>query len=75
MKGTLTKSTVLAALAVALLLILTAWGNAIAMFITSTIALVICLFVFRRELSRNAAVAAAVACVIACAVAFLLQRV
>ena len=53
------------AVAVAVLLILTAWGNAIAMMIVSAVGLIIGLFLYRGRFLKGGLLAAAVACVVA----------
>lgn len=67
-------SNIYTAITLLALVILTAWGNAIAMFLVSIIGIVIGLLLFGREFARRGAVAAAMACAIAFAVAFLLHR-
>ena len=54
---------------VAVLLILTAWGNAWALFVVSALGLVAGLLMFRRNSLRGAVLAATVACVLAAAMA------
>ncbi len=61
-----------AAVAVTVFLLLTAWGNAIAMMVISSVALVIGLFLFRRN-PVAPAFGAVVACVVAVVVALLLH--
>jgi hypothetical protein len=56
---------------VAVLLILTAWGNAFALLTASLIGLAIGLIVFRGELFRESLLAATVGCAIAVVVAFM----
>lgn len=63
-----------AALAVAMLLILTAWGNALAMFVFSAVALVIGVVIFGKKLVPEGIVAAVLACAIAVIVALILSR-
>jgi hypothetical protein len=58
-----------APVAVALLLILTAWGNAIAMFVVAAATLMISLTVFRGRLGLGGPLAALVAAVVAIVVA------
>lgn len=48
------------ALTVAVLLLLTAWGNAVAMFVVSALALVVGLLAFGRNLGRGGTLAATV---------------
>jgi hypothetical protein len=62
-----------AAVTVALLLVLTAWGNAVAMFVVSTLALVVSLLVFGRTFARGGALAAAVGCVVAMVIALVMR--
>jgi hypothetical protein len=57
------------AVSVALLLLLTAWGNAWAMVIASALGLIAGLILFRGSLLRGAVLAATVACVMAAAIA------
>jgi hypothetical protein len=54
-----------AAIAVSLLLILTAWGNAQMMLIVATLGLVAMLFIFRKEINQGGALAATVGFVLA----------
>lgn len=56
-----------AALAVAVLLILTAWGNAVAMLVISALGLVVGLVLFRRSNTRGGFLAAIVGLVVAVA--------
>lgn len=49
----------------AMLLILTAWGNALAMFTASLLGLVVGLVLFRREQVQGVLLAAALGCVVA----------
>jgi hypothetical protein len=56
------------------LVILTAWGNAVAMLVVSLLAIAIGLFLFGRDFARRGAAAAVLACIIAIVVALLLQR-
>jgi hypothetical protein len=63
----------IAGLVVALLLILTAWGSAMAMFIVSGVVLVVGLLVARRNLTPRAVIAAVIGCIVAFAVAFVIQ--
>lgn len=64
-----------AALAVAVLLILTAWGNALAMLVVSLLGLVVGLLFFRKSITRGGALAATVGFVLAIIIAlvFLLR--
>jgi hypothetical protein len=60
------------AIVVAVLLILTAWGNAFALLATSLIGLVIGLIVFRGESIRESLLAATVGCAVAVVVALVI---
>ena len=60
-------------IAVATLLILTAWGNAIAMFIVSATGLIVGAIIYRRDLFKGAAFVAFVAFVIAAGIAVALS--
>ncbi len=53
------------AIAVAGMIILTAWGNAIAMLIGSSIGLLVCLVVFRKKMLGGSALVATVAFAVA----------
>lgn len=53
------------AVVVAALLILTAWGNAIAMFIASAIGVVVALVAFRKRMHRGSVLVGLIACVVA----------
>ncbi|MEW6183645.1 MAG: hypothetical protein AB1500_10825 [Bacillota bacterium] len=55
----------LAALAVAVMLLLTAWGNALAMFVFGAVGLAVGLLFFRKSITRGGALAAAVGFVLA----------
>lgn len=59
----------LAAIAVAVLLILTAWGNAAIMLIVAVLGLVVSTILFRKRNTQGSALAAALGCVVAVAVA------
>jgi hypothetical protein len=61
-----------AALAVSGFLLLTAWGNAMAMFVISLLGLVIGIALLPRNLRRDAIMIAAVGAVVACAASFVL---
>jgi hypothetical protein len=50
----------LAAITVALLLILTAWGNAVVMFIVASLGLVVFVLISQKNITRGGALAAAV---------------
>ncbi|NIP95834.1 MAG: hypothetical protein GWO24_21335, partial [Akkermansiaceae bacterium] len=54
------KADAFAAIAIALLLILTAWGNAIAMLIGSVVGLVVLFVIFEGKIFRGSALALAV---------------
>jgi hypothetical protein len=72
MKGQSNKSQeTFGVVAVALLLILTAWGNALAMMIVCAIATLAGSFMFRKQLA-NIAVVAVVACIVAIAAVLLM---
>jgi hypothetical protein len=58
-----------AALVVAVLLILTAWGNAVAMLVFAALGLVVGLLLFRKSITRGGALAAIVGFVVAIAIA------
>ena len=62
----------LAAVAVALLLILTAWGNAAIMLIAAAIGLVVSAILFRIQLTRGGALSATLGCVVAIAIALVM---
>ena len=62
----------LAALAVAVLLILTAWGNAEAMLLVSVIGLGAGLILFRRSMAQGGALAALVGFVLAIGIALIM---
>jgi hypothetical protein len=64
-----------AALAVAVLLIVTAWGNALAMLIVALLGLAVGLLFFRKSVARGGALAAIVGFVVAIIIAlvFLLR--
>lgn len=59
----------LAALAVALLLILTAWGNAAIMLIVAVLGIVVSAILFRTRITQGASLSAALGCTVAVAVA------
>ena len=58
---------------VALLLILTAWGNAVAMLVIAVLGLGVGLLIFGRQFARRGALAALVGFVVALAVAVMVQ--
>lgn len=58
-----------AALAVAVLLILTAWGNAVAMLVVAVLGLVVGLLLFRKGITRGGVLAATVGCALAIVIA------
>ena len=66
------KEDALAAIAIAVLLILTAWGNAVAMLIGSLVGLVLMTIFFKGRLHHGAGLAAAVAVVVAAVIALAL---
>jgi hypothetical protein len=59
----------LAAVAVALLLILTAWGNAEIMLIVAVLGLVVSAILLRTRITQGGALSAALGCMVAVAVA------
>ncbi|MGA9351205.1 MAG: hypothetical protein WBW48_20700 [Anaerolineae bacterium] len=61
-----------AALAVAVLLILTAWGNAVAMLVVAVLGLVVGLLLFRKSITRGGALAATVGFVLAIVIALVM---
>jgi hypothetical protein len=62
----------LGALAVAVLLILTAWGNAVAMLVVAVLGLVVGLLLFRKSMTQGGALAAAVGFVLAIVIALVM---
>lgn len=62
----------LAAVAVALLLILTAWGNAVIMLILAVLGLVASVIYFRRRITRGGALSAILGFVAAVAIALIM---
>jgi len=70
-----TSSGILAALSVAVLLILTAWGSAWAMLIVSAVVLGLGAAVLRGRLLRGAALVSAVGCIVAMLVAAVLHTI
>ena len=73
MKST-TLPDIYAAVTVALLLILTAWGSALAMFVVAAIGIVLGLLIFGWRFARRGAAAAVVACGVAVAIALIIGR-
>ena len=63
------KEDALAAIAIAILLILTAWGNAVVMMIGSLVGLVLMMIFFKGKLHHGAGLAAIVAIVVAVTIA------
>jgi hypothetical protein len=61
-----------AVIAIAVLLILTAWGNALAMLVVSVLGLVVGLLFFRKSIARGGALAATVGFVLAIIIALVL---
>ena len=59
----------LAAVAVAVLLILTAWGNAEVMLVVAALGLAIGVLLFRKQLTRGGALSATLGSVLAIAIA------
>ena len=62
----------LAALAVAMLLVLTAWGNAVAMLVVAALGLVVGLLFFRKSITQGGALAATVGFVLAIVIALVM---
>ncbi len=62
------------ATAVTALLILTAWGNALAMFAVAALAVVAGLLIFGKSFARRGVWAAAVACIVAAVIAVIMQQ-
>ncbi|MGB5932787.1 MAG: hypothetical protein WBH57_06960 [Anaerolineae bacterium] len=62
----------LATVAVAVLLILTAWGNALAMLVVAVLGLVVGLLFFRKSMGRGGALAATVGFVLAILIALVM---
>jgi hypothetical protein len=67
-----TLSDKLAAVAVALLLILTAWGNAMTMLIVAALGLAVSLILFRKQITRGGALSATLGSVLAIAIALVM---
>jgi hypothetical protein len=67
-----TLSDKLAAMAVALLLILTAWGNGAIMLIVAVLGLVVSVILFRKRITQGGALSAALGCIVAVAVALIM---
>jgi O-antigen ligase len=67
-----TLSDKLAAIAVALLLILTAWGNAAIMLIVAVLGLIVSATLFRKRITKGGALSAALGCIVAVAVALIM---
>jgi hypothetical protein len=63
-----------AAVTVALLLILTAWGNALAMFAVAAVGTVLGLLIFGRQFARRGAAAVVVACGVAVVIALIIGQ-
>ena len=61
----------LAAVAVALLLILTAWGNAVVMLVVAALGLVVSVILFRKQITRGGALSATLGSVLAVAIALI----
>ena len=61
----------LAAVAVALLLILTAWGNAMVLLVVALLGVAVTLVFFRKKVTRGAALSATSGFVLAIAIALL----
>ena len=62
----------IAAVAVAMLLILTAWGNAVIMLIVAVLGLVASVIYFRRRITRGGALSAILGFVVAVAIALIM---
>jgi hypothetical protein len=62
----------LAALAVAVLLILTAWGNAVVMLAVGALGLAVSALFFRKSIARGGALAASVGFVLAIVIALIM---
>jgi hypothetical protein len=62
----------LAAIIVAVLLILTAWGNAVVMLVVSLLGLVVGLLFFRKNITKGGPLAAVVGFVLAIIIAFVM---
>ena len=62
----------LAAVSVALLLILTAWGNAVIMLIVAALGLAVSLILFRKQITRGGALSATLGSVFAIAIALVM---
>ena len=60
------------AVAVALLLVLTAWGNAEIMIVVAVLGLVVSGIVFRQRIAPDSVLSAAVGCVLAIAVGLIM---
>lgn len=62
----------LAALAVALLLILTAWGNAVVMLVVAILGFVASVIFFRKQITRGGALSATLGFVLAIAIGLIM---
>lgn len=62
----------LAALAVAVLLVLTAWGNAVAMLVVAVLGLIVGLLFSRESITQGGALAATVGFVLAIVIALIM---
>ena len=62
------------AVVVALLLILTAWGNAWVMLVASLVGLLLSIALFRKEVVQRGLLAASVACVLAFIIALVIGQ-
>ncbi|MGD2147079.1 MAG: hypothetical protein PVH41_10325 [Anaerolineae bacterium] len=62
----------LAALVVAVLLILAAWGNAIVMLVVAALGLAVCVLYYRKSISRGGVLAATVGLVLAIVIALIM---
>lgn len=63
---------ILAAIGVALMLVLTAWGNAIAMAVVSVMGLVVALIVFKGRSLKGTLLSATVAFAVGAVIAFII---
>jgi hypothetical protein len=62
----------LAALAVAVLLILAAWGNAVVMLVVAALGLAVCVLFYRKSMARGGALAATLGLVLAVVIALIM---
>ena len=71
---TITSADLYTAATVAALLILTAWGNAVAMLVVAVLGIVVGLLIFGKSFVRRGALAATVACLIAVVIALIASQ-